>query len=74
MFSNLFRPEWTYGRYHKSSLGKSAIMYNTIDGNGHLFDEDSSEFIEIILRHKKRSCPILMKFLIYSRKNLCIIL
>lgn len=53
MIEKLYRPEWTCGRSHKTSDNKFAIMYNLLESNGHFFDEESAEFIELILNHPK---------------------
>ncbi|MDD5361376.1 MAG: radical SAM protein [Ignavibacteria bacterium] len=44
-------------------------MYNIIDGNGHLFEEESSEFIEMILKQTKGG--FINVDLIYNRFSNC---
>ena len=52
----LYRPEWTCGRFFRSSKNKSvALMYNLIEGTAHFFEDESAELVGSILSHKKSS-------------------
>jgi radical SAM protein with 4Fe4S-binding SPASM domain len=46
----IFRPEWTCGRFHNSGDKNYALVYNLIEGMAYFFEEESALLIRTILR------------------------
>jgi MoaA/NifB/PqqE/SkfB family radical SAM enzyme len=53
MENQLYRPEWTCGRYHKGRNSECAIIYNLLEGMVYFFEEDSAIIIRNILTQRK---------------------
>lgn len=49
--ATFFRPEWNCGRYHKSDNRSMALLYNKLDGMSFLFEDESADIINIILKY-----------------------
>jgi len=46
----IYRPEWTCGRYHKSGNNNYALVYNLIEGMAYFFEDESAILIKTILQ------------------------
>lgn len=49
----LFRPEWTCGRYHNSKNNHYALVYNLMEGMAYFFEDESATIINTILNFPK---------------------
>jgi radical SAM protein with 4Fe4S-binding SPASM domain len=46
----IYRPEWTCGRFHKSGNNNYALVYNLIEGMAYFFEDESAILIKTILQ------------------------
>ena len=60
---NLFRPEWTCGRFIKTDANSYALFYNLIEGMAYFFEDESAEIIGEILKYPKNSYILFERFL-----------
>jgi radical SAM protein with 4Fe4S-binding SPASM domain len=49
----IFRPEWTSGRYHKTKDNNYALFYNLLEGMAYLFEDESADIVGAILNFPK---------------------
>lgn len=49
----IFRPQWTCGRYDKSS--HSAIMFNLLEGRSFFFEDESADLVGVILNFPRNT-------------------
>ncbi|MDG5800799.1 radical SAM protein [Marinilabiliaceae bacterium ANBcel2] len=48
----VYRPKWTSGRYHKIGNERKALLYNKMEGMSFLFEEDSADIINEVLKYE----------------------
>jgi len=64
----VYRPKWTNGRYHKSGKDSKALLYNSLEGMSFLFENESADIVNEILRFSKDK-PILINDLLIEGYN-----
>lgn len=64
----IYRPNWSSGRYHKIGTERKALLYNKLEGFSFLFEDDSADIINEILKYEIDE-PILISSLLNISNN-----
>lgn len=49
----LYKPKWTFGRYHKTKSNSYALVYNLIESMAYFFEDESADLVQQILKVPK---------------------
>ncbi|HZK09306.1 MAG TPA: radical SAM protein [Bacteroidales bacterium] len=61
--NKVYRPKWNSGRYHKTGKDRLALLYNKLEGMSFLFEGDSADIINELLKYQTNK-PILISNLL----------